>query len=152
VFTNGVPESLNHADPQTLPAPLQVASMYWDWFQGFKFMAAEIGAAYDVDPADAEEDAGIAPSQSILHVGSVGCSIDAMQVSCAIPNRNRVRLPEFDPESSVIVADLLAVFSEADPRTQTFCHGGRASCTQVYRNVGIDLSTGSRPTPSVFTA
>jgi hypothetical protein len=55
--------------------------------------------------------------------------------SCTVANRNRIRLPSFDPRTSVIVADLAAVFAEADPKT-------RASCAQVYRNVGLDLSTG----------
>jgi uncharacterized repeat protein (TIGR04052 family) len=142
-FTNGVPEKLNHADPDSLPMPLRVASMYWDWFQGFKFLAAEVGAAYSGSLDEAGEDAGVAPSQSILHVGSVGCGVDAeMQVSCTVANRNRIRLPTFDLQASVIVADLAAVFADADARTQTFCHGGRASCAQVYRNVGLDLSTG----------
>lgn len=141
VFSNGVPEQLNHADPLTLKDPLRVATMYWDWFQGFKFMAAEFGRAYDV--SDGDEDAGVAPSQSILHLGSVGCSGDASQnVTCEIPNRNHIRLPDFDPDANVIVADIAGVFVVDDPKTQSFCHGGRASCAQVYRNVGIDLATG----------
>jgi len=143
VFSNGVPEQLNHADPLTLRAPLQDATMYWDWFQGFKFFAAEIGAD-QTDAASGGEDAGtFAPAQSIVHVGSVGCAADAdMQIRCVRANRNLIRLPDFDPDQDVIVADLAAVFADADPRTQTFCHGPRATCGQVYGNIGIELATG----------
>ncbi|HKU44550.1 MAG TPA: MbnP family copper-binding protein [Polyangiales bacterium] len=139
VFTNGVPIELNHQDPTTFPPPLQDFSMYWNWFQGFKFLVADLGAAA---PLDGEDDAGMAPAQSVLHVGSAACGSDAnSQIQCANSNRNRIRLSGFDPASNVIVADLGAVFAGA-ARTETFCHGGGAKCGRIYRNVGLDLETG----------
>jgi hypothetical protein len=42
VFSTAVPEDLNHADPTTLPAPLQAGGMTWGWLFGFRFLKAEM--------------------------------------------------------------------------------------------------------------
>jgi uncharacterized repeat protein (TIGR04052 family) len=146
VFSNGVPEALNHADPATLPAPLQDFSMYWSWFQGFKFLVADAIGVADAAAGDEDAGVGLGGSSAVLHVGSVGCEVigdDKFQ--CSVPNRNRIRLPDFDPDKHTIVTDFAALFAGAQAPTETFCHGGRASCARVYENLGLRLSSG-KPT------
>jgi uncharacterized repeat protein (TIGR04052 family) len=44
VFSTAVPEALNHADPTTLPAPLQAGGLSWGWLFGYRFIVAEVKA------------------------------------------------------------------------------------------------------------
>ncbi|MEY4513232.1 MAG: hypothetical protein RLZZ450_5354, partial [Pseudomonadota bacterium] len=44
-FVEGVPETLNHADPSLHPGPLQAPGASWDWMQGFRFVMAEVVAS-----------------------------------------------------------------------------------------------------------
>ena len=44
VFSTSVPEELNHADPTTLPAPLQAGGLTWGWLFGYRFIVAEMMA------------------------------------------------------------------------------------------------------------
>ncbi len=146
VFSNGVPVELNHEDPTTFPPPLTDVTMYWDWFSGFKFFVAEVRPSATAPGESAQpddEDAGAAPPQSILHIGSSACSVAGSgDIQCSRSYRNRIRLAEFDPDGDVITADLAALFADV-PATDTFCHGGRAGCAKVYRNLGLDLATGN---------
>lgn len=135
-FSNGVPEARNHADPATLPPPLQAGSMTWGWLLGYRFLMAEVVAL----PGDA----GVAGS-ALLHVGSSGCSGNpgAGGIHCAKANRNRVRLADFDPDSDVVVIDLAPLFSGIDLSQVTTCHSSGPECAPFFERVGIDLPAGS---------
>lgn len=141
VFSNGVPEALNHADPATLPAPLQAGGMSWGWLLGYKFFVAELAQVSDGDAGVA--DAGL-PGFSLLHLGSTACSGNpgAGSVSCALPNRNRVRLDDFDPSTSRIVLDVGALFAETDLRLQAQCHSAGEFCPPLYAGVGLGFDDG----------
>jgi len=136
-FSNGVPEALNHTDPSRLPAPLQAGSMSWGWLQGYRFLMAEItGRASSSDTT--------APASALLHLGSTACSGNpsAGGISCAKPNRNRVRLPEFDPAADAIVVDLAELFADMDLATVTTCHSSGDDCAPLFDHLGIDLTSG----------
>jgi len=136
VFSNGVPEQLNHADPAQLPPPLQAGSMTWGWLLGYRFLMAEVVAL----PGDAG-----APGSALLHVGSSACAGNPSQggVVCARANRNRVRLDDFDPDEDAVLVDLGRLFAGIDLTRLWTCHSSGAECELFFGRVGLDLATGS---------
>jgi uncharacterized repeat protein (TIGR04052 family) len=147
VFSNGVPEKLNHADPLTLPAPLQVGVMTWGWLYGFKFVKAELGAT--AVPAG---DAGI--GIGLIHIGSTGCdnAVDGGMpdfnarptTSCSNQNRNQIRLTGFDPTTRAIVADIGALFAQTDLSKESQCHSEGDACPPIFGALGVDFTTGAK--------
>jgi uncharacterized repeat protein (TIGR04052 family) len=137
-FSNGVPEALNHADPSRLPPPLQAGSMSWGWLSGYRFLMAEIASA--AGPGDAG-----APGSALLHLGSTACSGNpsAGSISCSKPNRNRVRLPEFDADTDAVVIDLAELFAGMDLATVTTCHSSGDDCAPLFARIGLDLTSGT---------
>lgn len=137
VFTNGVPEALNHADPALQPPPLQAGSMSWGWLQGYRFLMAEVVAT-------AAADAGPAGS-ALLHLGSTACSGNpgSGSIRCARANRNRVRLDGFEPGSDRVVLDVAPLTSGIDLRQITTCHSSGPGCAPFFERVGLDLADGS---------
>jgi uncharacterized repeat protein (TIGR04052 family) len=138
VFSNGVPEALNHADPSRLPPPLQAGSMSWGWLQGYRFLMAEVaGTASSGDAA--------APGSALLHLGSTACSGNpgAGGIACSKPNRNRIRLPEFDPDADTIVVDLAELFGDMDLAAVTTCHSSGPACAPLFERIGLDLASGT---------
>jgi uncharacterized repeat protein (TIGR04052 family) len=147
VFRNGVPDALNHGDPLNAPAPLQPAAMTWGWLFGYKFVKAEL-AATGHPTGDA------APGLGLLHLGSVGCSNptdDAGNpnfnappaVACTQANRNEIRLTGFHLGSSVIVADIGAIFRAVDLTQDHQCHSEGPSCPSMFAAAGVDTTTGA---------
>jgi uncharacterized repeat protein (TIGR04052 family) len=100
VFSTAVPEELNHADPTTLPAPLQAGGLSWGWLFGYRFIVAEVvaahqsrdsgaggqggggaevgdgGAHHAAGAGDAGGEPGHGPASpgGLFHLGSVECS------------------------------------------------------------------------------
>lgn len=154
VFSNGVPESLNHGDPTAAPAPLKAPGVNWSWLRGYRFILASlqhvpssdggVAATPDLD-ADAGSASEEAPGTGLLHVGSLSCTGGVgVGFSCARPNRNEIRLSGFDPRVNTIVADLGAVFSEIDLVRGVACHlGGEDYCGRLFPAVGLDLASGA---------
>jgi uncharacterized repeat protein (TIGR04052 family) len=143
-FTNGVPEVDNHADPTRLPPPLQAGSMSWGWLLGYRFLMAEVAEVGA--PADAAGVADAAPlGSALLHLGSTACSGNPSVegIVCARPNRNRVRLAEFDPDLDVVVVDVAALFDGIDLRQVTTCHSSGEECAPFFERVGIDWVDGA---------
>jgi uncharacterized repeat protein (TIGR04052 family) len=140
-FVNGVPETLNHKNITMQSAPLQDASMFWGWQSGYRFIVVEI-----LPTSLPEEDAGTTEvgSATFVHIGSVGCNgTNATGYSCTRPNRNRIELTGFDPDTSTIVADFSKVFADIDLARATECHGPNPECEPMYRALGVDLKTGA---------
>jgi uncharacterized repeat protein (TIGR04052 family) len=137
VFTNGVPEELNHADPSRLPPPLQAGSMSWGWLLGYRFLVAEIAAVGGGAEASAL-------GSALLHVGSTACSGNpsAGGVVCAKRNRNRVRFPDFVVEHDVIVVDVAELFDDLNLDAVTTCHSSGTDCAPFFERIGIDLESG----------
>jgi len=82
-FTLGLPASVNQMERSaaSTPAPLNIASLYWSWTSGYKFMKFEFR-----DPAT---------DKTNLHIGSTGCTAyttGATPVQCTNPFRSQVRL------------------------------------------------------------
>lgn len=137
-FSNGVPEAFNHADPSRLPPPLQAGSMSWGWLQGYRFLMAEVASTAS------SGDAAL-PGSALLHVGSTACSGNpsAGGIACSKPNRNRIRLPEFDPELDAVVVDLAQLFGDMDLAAVTTCHSSGEECAPLFERIGLDLASGA---------
>ncbi len=147
VFSNGVPDSLDHADPLNAPAPLQPAPMTWGWLYGYKFIKAEF-AAKATPAGDAE------PGLGLFHLGSTACTnatdggtddfTSGPLAACGQPNRNVVRLTGYTLGSSVIVADIGAIFQGEDLSVNNQCHSnGDPSCAITFASAGVNETTGA---------
>jgi uncharacterized repeat protein (TIGR04052 family) len=147
VFSTSVPESMNHEDPTTLPAPLQVSGMYWSWIMGYVFLKAEM---VQVDSSE-RESAGA----GILHLGSLGCTRSAEagvaggageegDIECAAENYNEIRLMDFAAEDDAIVIDVATLMKEVDLRAANLCHPTGPTCAPLYSSLGLDYETGER--------
>lgn len=167
VFTNGVPVSLNHKNPAENPPPLQAPGASWDWQSGYRFIMAEIkpataagdgGLDGGVSDAGAVRDGGADAGSghggggaSTIHVGSTGCNPDPTMFGCTIPNRNLVRLTNFNPLVNTIVADLSAVFANIElTESGSQCHGSGPICAAGYAAFGIGTDGLPTTTQQVF--
>jgi hypothetical protein len=100
VFSTAVPQELNHADPTTLPAPLQAGGLSWGWLFGYRFLVAEVvsepqyrgeggtggegvggrhsggdgGADHTVGEGGADPGHGPSMPGGLFHLGSVECT------------------------------------------------------------------------------
>jgi uncharacterized repeat protein (TIGR04052 family) len=137
-LTLGVPEKLNHQSFAVAKAPLADASTYWGWANGYRFFMAVLDAAPSAERTAA--DGGVlGSSESLLHVGSGGCSgSNAGGFTCARPNRARIVLDDFDPERDAITADLAQLFTEVDVASGIECHGFAPGCDLPFAALGLD--------------
>lgn len=124
-FTIGVPESLNHIDAATAPAPLNVTDMWWVWRSGYKFLKIDLDNQVKMemsgDKGHTHTDAGHghgAGNAYFMHLGSTGCmSPDptvAPEAPCSNANRMVVSLDNFDPNTQTVVLDIKALLEKVD--------------------------------------
>ena len=142
VFTNGVPEALNHLDQATQPPPLDLTDMYWQWLTGYRFFVLELKEANADARAEAAaaEDAGVVlPGIGLLHIGSTACR---RNMGCTKGNRNEIRLANFDPDTDVIAADAAAAFVETDITQEMQCHSAGKLCAPMFQRIGVNWETG----------
>ncbi|MET0390053.1 MAG: MbnP family copper-binding protein [Polyangiales bacterium] len=154
VFSNSVPEDLNHANPVWVGPPLGLGALHWSWLAGYRFVKLEL-ASGDAAESDAELPGGV------LHVGATACSnsasddggvdnSNAASITCARPNRNRVRLDGYVLGESVIVAHADAVFAHSDLGSQALCHGSGAACASMLTPLGVDPDSGNALSQQMF--
>jgi hypothetical protein len=62
---------------------------------------------------------------------------------CTRPNRSNVVLTGFDPATSVIVADIGAIFASFNLSQTNECHGTGAVCGPMYTALGVDPVSGA---------
>lgn len=149
VFSNGVPEKLDHADPVSAPAPLQAGDMTWGWLYGYKFIKIELAST--AAPAGDGGVTGI----GLFHLGSVDCNnpLDDAgmpnynqppSVACGQQNRNQVRLTGYHLGASVIVLDAAQIFAHSDLSADTECHSDDPTpCDPMFAGVGLKFKDGS---------
>jgi uncharacterized repeat protein (TIGR04052 family) len=139
-----MPEEQNHADLTTLPAPLNDTTMSWTWNAGHIFFAA-----WGVF-------GGAAPFDLGVHVGSTGCTGDAVAgevVACSNANRPEIALAGFDHDTSTIVVDWGALFADlsltapsaaCDVASSCACHSfdPEPLCTPLFAPLGLEWSSG----------
>jgi len=141
-FDVGVPEALNHQDPASLAAPLELGTLSWGWLLGYKFLVAEL----------AQVDTEATPGLGLLHLGSTACTGNpaAGTVTCANPNRVPVQLTGFTAATNSIVVDVGALFQSTDLSEQAACHSAGV-CAGAFEQLGLDFASGQPAgTQSVF--
>ena len=153
-FTLGVPFNLNHVDSTLAPSPLNLTSMWWNWNFGYKFARIDLSSAAE-GVHTTPDSAGHAKQHAeefngfLIHLGSVGCQMDAAQapVVCSLPNRAEVVLTDFDPAEDVIVADLAALVSQtnlaenqADTAVGCMSSPTDGDCAGIMQNLGLPFN------------
>jgi len=137
-FDRGVPFELNHGDASTALPPLNSTSMFWNWNGGYKFLRIDSFNGEGLD-------------QFNVHLGSTGCNgstpVNPPSEECLNPNRPEIELAGFDPDSSVIVADIAALLADSDitanqPDTAPGCQSflGDNDCIPVFENLGLNFT------------
>lgn len=130
-FELGVPEYPNHGDVTALPPPLDIADLFRDAEAGRWFLRAET------------EDTGNALLTQQVAIASGGCvSPGNPQLTlCSQPWRPTVTLTGYTGSGSVVVADLRALFAEADLSMPLSCTpAGSADCVAIASRLGLDAS------------
>lgn len=145
-FTLGVPFKLNHEDATIAPSPLNLTSLWWNWRGGYKF------ARIDFTPvmSGMKHDRPHSPSKQQgfnIHLGSTGCNATNNRQkpeSCANPNTATITFENFNPQSSVIVADLKALVANSSlaknqPETGLGCMSDPkdGDCAAILKNFGL---------------
>ena len=107
-FDLGLPDDIDHQDASVALPPLNVSGLFWSWQSGYKFLRTE----------------GVTTGQKDgynVHIGSTGCVRDGATgaVTCANKDRAAVELTGFDPDRSVVVADLKPLLAGSDIDTNT---------------------------------
>lgn len=135
-FRVGVPESLNHLDVTTAPAPLNLSGMYWSWTGGYKFLRVD-GKTSGMQGFN-------------VHLGSTMCQPGDGGVTCARANYVEVRLPGFDPATSTVVMDIAALLADANVDTNTtdtpmgcMSAPNDPDCDPIFTNLGISRADGT---------
>ena len=147
-FTLGVPFDKNHTDLTQMPPPLDMTALSWTWNAGRKFTRIEFATTGR-------------PQGYVLHLGSTGCQPNKEKVvpptSCAQPNRPEIDLPDFEPSSGVVLADLAALFkdSDVDHTPEKYKSGCMSSvenpdCAPIFANLGLPFGNAPARPQSFF--
>jgi len=144
-FDLGLPFALNHADASTALPPLGFTSMFWNWNGGYKFLRID---SFNGDGLD----------QFNIHLGSTGCNganpNNPPSEECLNPNRAEIELGGFDPDTSLIVADIATLLADSDitanqPDTAPGCQSfvGDDDCIAVFEKLGMNFSDAGGEAP-----
>lgn len=171
-FTIGVPESLNHLDAATAPAPLNVTDMWWVWQSGYKFLRIDLqNQTMKMDMAEESSDHNQdtetgdghgAANAYFMHLGSTGCiSSDATiapDAPCGNSNRFEVTLHNFDPKINTIILDLNRLLNRVDVSQSLAleppgCMSGSTDpdCLALFTTgFGLSLNSGQQVSSATF--
>lgn len=131
-FTVGVPFDRNHQDLATQPSPLSLTRMFWAWNSGHKFVRFEAKTAEG--------------KNWVMHLGSGGClptgSAIKPPTECAQANRPVVTLAQFDVDRESVIADIVALFSEAVATENQVCMSSlkSATCGPMFAALGLPFN------------
>jgi uncharacterized repeat protein (TIGR04052 family) len=133
-FTLGVPFEKNHTDLTKMPSPLNLTALAWVWNAGRKFARLDFSSTG-------------APRGYAIHLGSTGCTPSetktTIPTNCSEPNRLEVTLPNFDPASDVVIADLATLLQDSDVdkagKMMSGCMSGHSTpaCAPLFSNLGL---------------
>ncbi|MBW4618622.1 MAG: metallo-mystery pair system four-Cys motif protein [Cyanosarcina radialis HA8281-LM2] len=161
-LTVGVPFELNHADATLAPSPLNLTSLWWNWQFGYKFARIDLGQQHQMGALKGdsgghghEGNVGFA-----IHLGSTGCQMaegSQRPSSCNYPNTSTIVLKNFDPNKSVVIADLAALVANTDlstnqPKTAPGCMSepNDRDCSGIMSALGIPFEGISSPAQTFF--
>ncbi|WP_426757048.1 MbnP family copper-binding protein [Myxococcus sp. Y35] len=151
-FKLGVPETLNHLDVSTAPAPLNDTSLYWSWRSGYLFTRIE------------GRTTGLSEGH-VMHLGSTDCAPPPEgqtqgTAGCTFGNRPEVALDTFNLASGKVVLDLGALFAGSNldvnaevPNTSVGCMSQQTDpdCAPLFSRMGLThRSQEGAPGPQSF--
>lgn len=158
-FTLGVPDALNHVDPQSVKTPLNATNMFWSWQGGYKSLRFDIapdgGITRPTDP-------NFSGTNFFFHLGSTDCSGDPIAgetVRCQRMNQPLIKLGAFDLSSEINI-DIAALLNElnlnVDRSDSPGCMSSQldTECQSFFAKLGLDLNSGNPATglsQSVFS-
>jgi len=139
-LTVGIPDYLNHVNPDLQPSPLNVSAMFWNWNDGYKFIRV------DGNNPNITDDTG----RFNIHLGSAGCGDTDKTTppteSCTFPNRPRYCFEGFDPDAQTLVFDVGAVLQDSTivntPATRPGCMADPSDpeCQLIMPRLGVDFT------------
>lgn len=145
-FRVGVPFEMNHQDPSSAQAPMNVSGMWWTWNAGYRFIKIEGNTVGR-------------PMGYNIHVGSIGCrgNNTGPMNPCTSPNVMEVTIMNFDPTRDQIVADLGALLSMSNAEmNQAMSPPGCMSdaddtdCQPIFDALGLPFGGGMAGTQRFF--
>jgi uncharacterized repeat protein (TIGR04052 family) len=167
-FNLGVPFEMNHADVAVAQSPLNVKPMWWNWQGGYKFVRIDLktnipapkdmfyihlgstgcGDVAPADPHAAPATGTVTGTMVMTPTVKVNPGSISPTKPCKNPNLPTVRLKNFDPAKSVIVADLFGLINNVDISTPSPMPNGCMSgttdkdCVPLFPNLGLSLKAG----------
>jgi uncharacterized repeat protein (TIGR04052 family) len=121
-FTLGVPETLNHVDPQdSSNAPLDNTDLGWDWTGGKKHLQLELDPENAAAPGNysggISKIGGGSATTFAVHLGNTGCTEPTPGAyHCDNVNTREVRISSFDLASQRVAMDLRALLAPSNLR------------------------------------
>jgi uncharacterized repeat protein (TIGR04052 family) len=168
-FTVGVPFDLNHADATLAPSPLNLTSLWWNWQLGYKFARIDLSHQHQMglvpihstnSDSSTNEDGDESNVGFAIHIGSTDCEMPEgaqRPSSCGNPNTSTITLSGFDPNQSVVVADLAALVANTDlsinqPNTAPGCMSepNDSDCVGIMTALGIPFHDILPPNQTFF--
>lgn len=145
-FTLGVPFDQNHQNQAVADPPLNIASMFWNWQGGYKFMRID---------GMAEESAGFR-----IHLGSTACeSPEGTEdvTGCDKPNRPTVSIDGIDPTRDRVGVDAGTLYSDVDmtPNAEgksAICMSNpdHTVCEKIFPKLGLSFGEAGAGEQSAF--
>jgi uncharacterized repeat protein (TIGR04052 family) len=142
-FDLGLPFAIDHGNVATAPSPLNFPTLWWSWQEGYRFMKVDTG-----------------DDKFRIHIGSTGCDSPAANqppATCAHPNVATITLTGFNPEHSVIIADLAALMSDSNldmnqANTTPGCQSDAddQDCAPLFQDLGLTFPGGAPTTTQKF--
>ena len=145
-FVLGVPEALNHANPDLAEEPLaaagQASGLTWTWLSGYRFLRFDLALSDKKEPDFA------------VHVGSSACTQEEAGPRCTHGNRAVIELESFDPARDAVVLEAAAIVAAVrlqDPERGHGCHGATtsAACMATFPPLGLAAGHGPDGIPTV---
>ena len=159
-FAVGLPPDLNHIDIATVKGPLSVASLYWSWQSGYKFMRLDIAPSGGITRPSTPT---YSASTFNFHLGSTNCSGEPESgevVTCERVNRPIIELSNYSPAKNTINLNYAALIDslnvKLDEQDSPGCMSGSTDpeCKAFFKGLGLNLSSGKPDatlTQSVFS-
>ncbi len=158
-FTVGLPDHVNHADPDSADSPLNVTGMNWIWLVGHKHFRFDAIA----DPQNSA-------TAFNFHLGNTGCSNalgedgsndfgQAPVSSCLAVNTPRFCVAFNDLTTQDIVLNVDKIFAETDimyntPDTPKVCMSGAndPECQSIMSRMNLDFIFNDGLTEQTYSA
>lgn len=137
-FTVGMPFEKNHLNASIESAPFNVATLFWGWEGGYKFIRLD------------GRTSGL-PNGHNFHLGSTECQTSGPNqvTSCQRPNRFDVEIAPFDPTGAEgVVLDVAALFGGSNLDTNQAQTGAGCmsesfdeDCAPIFERLGLGFGS-----------